>query len=102
MSPEHVPGGQPIPASDVFGLGILSFQALTDALPVTFEGDEDAYYRELRESQVQPIRGIRPDVPAPLADIVDRCLQRQAARRYIDAAELLAALPGVRESLGEE
>jgi serine/threonine protein kinase len=93
MTPEHVPGGSPSPASDVFGLGILAFLALTGDLPVPYPGNEAEYYRILRNEQAPAVRSKRGDVPPELAAMIDRCLQRQPARRYLDAVELLAALP---------
>jgi len=93
MTPEHVPGGQPTPASDVFGVGILAFQALTGVLPVSFNGDDARYYELLRSGQAPSVNSLRPGLPSELAAVVDRCLQRQPARRYLEAVELLADLP---------
>lgn len=97
ISPEHVPGGQPTPASDVFGVGILAFQALTGQVPVRHTGDEGQYYDQLRTGQAPTVRSQRGDVPEELALVVDRCLQRQPARRYLDAAELLDGLTDVEK-----
>jgi serine/threonine-protein kinase len=93
MTPEHVPGGKPTTASDVFALGLLAYQALTGEMAVKYKGDEAAYHAELRTGQVQPIRTHDPHIPTELAAVVDRCLQRQPARRYLDAGELLQDLP---------
>ena len=99
-TPEHVPGGHPTPASDIFGLGILAFLALTDSLPVPYVGDEGAYWEALRRADPAAIKTVRADVPDDLAAVVDRCLQRQAARRYLDAAELLEELQGLSDAGG--
>jgi serine/threonine-protein kinase len=102
FTPEHAPGGQPTPASDVFGIGILAFQALTGRLPVQPSGDQAAYYHQLRTGQVTAVQRIRGDVPDDLAAVVDRCLQRQAARRYLDASELLADLRSTSTASGRQ
>jgi serine/threonine-protein kinase len=91
-SPEHVPGGDPTPASDIFGIGILAFLARTGRLPVDHSGGDNAYFSRLVNEQAPPIQAIDPSVGDDLASIVDRCLQRQPARRYLDGAELLTAL----------
>ncbi|MFB4318135.1 serine/threonine-protein kinase [Actinomadura sp. 21ATH] len=96
-SPEHVPGGDVQPASDIFGLGILAFQALTGALPVEPGGTEDEYFARLRTQDVASVRLKRNDIPDPLVDIVDRCLQRQPARRYLDGGELLSDLKEIEQ-----
>jgi serine/threonine protein kinase len=89
-----VPGGSPTPASDIFGIGILGFFALTGQLPVPYEGDEAQYWERLRGGEAPRVQTVRSDLPDDLAAIIDRCLQRQPARRYLDAMELLADLPG--------
>jgi serine/threonine protein kinase len=91
-SPEHVPGGEPIPASDIFALGILAYYALTGAFPVDPSGDQADYDRRLLSSQATPVKQVASHVSDELAEVIDRCLQRQSARRYIDGAELIAAL----------
>jgi serine/threonine-protein kinase len=93
MTPEHVPGGHPTPASDVFALGILAFQALTGRVPIPWDGDDGKYFQALRTEQAPSVLTVDPGIPADLAAVVDRCLQRQPARRYLDAAELLDDLP---------
>ena len=93
ISPEHVPGGHPSPASDVFGLGILAFEALTGSVPVPYAGDDARYYEQLRTGQAPSLCSRRADLPDDLAAVIDRCLHRQPARRYLDAAELLDDLP---------
>ncbi len=93
MTPEHVAGvARPIPASDVFAVGILMYRALTGDVPIPVGGDLDRYRVALRDDQIPSILVTRPDLEAAQADVVDTCLQRQSARRYIDGAELVAAL----------
>lgn len=96
-SPEHVPGGDPTPASDIFGLGILAYYARTSQLPVDPSGGDPAYFARLIKQQAPSIQAIDPSVGDELGTIVDRCLQRQPARRYLDGAELLAALEKMRQ-----
>lgn len=89
-SPEHVsPVASPIPASDVFCLGILMYQALSGALPVE---PGDSYVERLRAARVTPITDLRQDLDDDAAAIVQTCLQALAPRRYPTARELLSAL----------
>lgn len=92
LTPEHIPGGQPTPASDVFGIGILAYQALTGELPIQ-PVDDAAYFEQLKNGQVASVATVREGLPDDLVSLVDRCLQRQPARRYLDAEELLNGLP---------
>lgn len=97
-SPEHVPGGEPVQASDIYALGILLFFALTEQFPIDPTVSQTDYDRALIESQGPPIKSLRPDISTELAQVVDRCLQRQPARRYIDGAELAAHIAGLRKA----
>ncbi|MFR9770087.1 serine/threonine-protein kinase [Nocardia sp. SC052] len=91
-SPEQVTGGNPEPYSDIYGVGILGYSVLTGQLPVDPRGNEEDYFRRLREQQPAPVKNLRPDLDDDFAGIIDRCLDRQPARRYLDAAELLEEL----------
>ncbi len=89
-SPEHVPGGECVPASDVFALGILAYCALTGELPV--DAAAPNYESALANVQVPTVQSNRAGISADLVAVVDRCLQLQPARRYLDGNELLADL----------
>jgi hypothetical protein len=91
-SPEQVPGGTPDTYSDVYCVGILAFVALTAQWPVDPTGAEDAYFKRLLHQQPVPVKTLRPDLDDEFAAIIDRCLNRQPARRYLDALELLDSL----------
>ncbi|MDT0318081.1 serine/threonine protein kinase [Streptomyces millisiae] len=91
-SPEHVPGGDIQPVSDIFALGILAYRALTGALPIDPLGSEDEYFHRLRNFDCPAVEIMRPDMPGPMCAIINRCLQRQPARRFLDGGELLDEL----------
>jgi serine/threonine protein kinase len=93
MSPEHVsPAARPTFASDVFGVGILLYEALTGQSPIPFLGDRGDYARRLAAGQAPTVGALRPDLTAAQVNFVDTCLQRQLARRYLDAAEAITEL----------
>ena len=92
LSPEHLTVSGPSPASDVFGVGILMYIALTGDLPVPLTADIAAYQDALRNRQVASAAVVRPDLSPQQVGVVDRCLNRQPARRYLDGNELAAAL----------
>lgn len=94
MSPEHVtPGVRVLPASDIFSLGVLLYLCLTGDVPIAYAGDFDDYAKRLRKAQLSAtLKDQRSGLPDEAYTIVGRCLQRQSARRYVDGAELAAAL----------
>lgn len=92
-SPEHVFGGEPVPASDVFALGILAFYAVSGTFPIDPTNLTDREYDlALTGRQAPTITTLVPELSADLCEVIDTCLQRQPARRYIDGGELLVAL----------
>jgi hypothetical protein len=91
-SPEHPVHGAVCPASDVFGLGILAYRALTGRLPIDPAEADGRYPARLDRCEVPPTRSLRADVPPPLGRIVDRCLRRRPEDRFADGQALLDEL----------
>jgi serine/threonine protein kinase/Tol biopolymer transport system component len=90
MSPEQVTGYPAGPQSDIFSLGIITFEMLTGKL--AFE----------RTTSVETMSAILRDEPADLpagvppaaAQIVVRCLEKEPSRRFQSASDLAFALRG--------
>lgn len=92
LSPEHVQiGASPSYASDIFSFGILLWLCLTGNLPLS-PRDPVVYASQLGGGQVGSIQKLRSDISHGAAAMIDRCMQRQIARRYFDGVELRAAL----------
>jgi tetratricopeptide (TPR) repeat protein len=97
LSPEQARGEAVDGRSDLYALGLLLFEMLSGRLP--FAGD--SYAERLAQRITGEARdlgdfGVR--VPPRLRAVVRRCLERNPARRYQSAAELLAALGSLRET----
>lgn len=84
-----------MPASDIFALGILAFYALSGHFPVDPHVSQTDYDRALVAQQAPGILSLAAGISDDLAKVVDRCLSRQPARRYLDGAELMSALDGL-------
>jgi serine/threonine protein kinase len=94
-SPEHVPGGNPVFASDIFSLGILLYYALTARFPIDPTVGDREYDRALATTQVPSVAHLRPDISEALVELIDLCLQKQPARRFLDGAELVDHLQAI-------
>jgi serine/threonine-protein kinase len=95
LSPEHLNSysGGPMPASDVFGVGILMYLSLTGVLPIPYTGDDDDYVRRVIAVDIpRRLSDVRPDLSDTHRGIVERCLHPQPARRFRSAERLAAAL----------
>ena len=93
-SPEHLQtySGSPTPASDVFAVGILMFAALTDQLPIPYNGDDADYVHRLERTDIPDLAILRPDLSVDQRALVKKCLHRQPARRFLNAGALARAL----------
>ena len=95
LSPEHLSQSGPMPASDIYCLGVLMFLALTGDLPHPLTADVAGYQVALRTQAAPQIAALRQDLTLDAASIVDRCLQTQPARRFLDGRALRVALEGL-------
>jgi len=95
MSPEQAAGGQLDGRSDLYSLGVASFFAVTGRLP--FDGESAQAILAMHMSRpAPPILELRPDLPAPLGDTIDRCLAKEPQDRFSRGEELVDALEGIR------
>lgn len=96
-SPEHLHSysGAPTPASDIYCVGILMFAALTGDVPVPWKGDDADYVARLSAGTIPDLATLRPDLTAPQLALVNRCLHRQPARRYLNGSRLANAIKDV-------
>ncbi|HEX6863108.1 MAG TPA: serine/threonine-protein kinase, partial [Thermoanaerobaculia bacterium] len=98
LSPEQARGEVVDGRSDLYALGILLFEMLTGQLP--FKGGSTAEDMAQRITGAsKDIRTLREDVPAWLASVIRRLLQRDPEHRFQNARELIDALDGHRRFL---
>jgi serine/threonine protein kinase len=87
MSPEQAWGKAMDRRSDLFSLGIVFYEMLTDQKP--FLGSSEVSILEtVRECKVVPPGTVNRDIPASLERVVMKALERDPDRRYQDAAEM--------------
>jgi eukaryotic-like serine/threonine-protein kinase len=88
MSPEQINGQLVDARTDLWSLGVLYYEALTGRTP--FEGRNAlAVLRAIVESPIEPVRKLKPEAPVEAGEIVKHALQRDPARRYQTASEVV-------------
>ena len=87
IAPEQIVGVRGDLRSDVFAIGVMLYELTTGALPFGSPVTEGGMRQRLWMAPTPP-RALRADVPDWLQEIIFRCLEPEAARRYATAAEL--------------
>ncbi|MBI5958297.1 MAG: serine/threonine protein kinase, partial [Chloroflexi bacterium] len=91
LSPEAVTGEAVDGRSDVWSLGVMLYEMLAGTLP--FIGRSEEMFRQVILSGDLPdIRQVRPDVPDPVWEIIQRMLTRTVSQRMPSAAAARDAL----------
>jgi len=87
MSPEQAWGKPMDRRSDLFSLGIVFYEMVTEHKP--FLGSSEVSILEtVRECKVAPPRSLNGEIPPALERVVMKALERDPERRYQDAAEM--------------
>ncbi len=89
MSPEQlgIAAEEVGPASDIYALGAVLFEAVTGARPFGNESTQDVLMRSLQGRFDRP-RALDSRVPRALEAIILKAMEQRPARRYSTAAEL--------------
>lgn len=98
MSPEQCRGEQLDASSDIYSLGVITFQMLSGETP--FAGDFRTVMRLHQEAPPPPLREKNPKVPEKVAMLVERALMKNPLERPSSAAAYASALRANREGVG--
>ena len=98
MSPEQVQGREMGPRSDLYSLGAVMYEMLAGQRPFR-AGALGKLLKEVVHGNAEPLRGLRPDVPEELAELVHRVLEKDPERRFRNGAELAADLTRIHQKL---
>jgi serine/threonine-protein kinase len=95
ISPEQLQNSKVVDArADIWGLGVVLYEMLAGYPPFRDAWVPRMLVKIAREPHV-PIREIRPNIPAVVDHVIERCLSKNPSDRYSSAGDLGLALAGM-------
>lgn len=98
MSPEQINEDNIAPNTDIFSLGIITYQLITGHHPFRAR-NLSAICRKITKDKQRPISAFRDDIPNRLDYVVERMLDKNPKTRYRMAIDLAADLTVLFEGL---
>ncbi|MFQ5558157.1 MAG: protein kinase [Acidimicrobiales bacterium] len=92
MSPEQAGGEDLGPHSDVYSTGVVLYELLSGDFPFEEASSVGALLRQHLFEPPRPLDDVAPDVPEPIASVVDRALEKDPGDRWPSAVALGVAL----------
>jgi eukaryotic-like serine/threonine-protein kinase len=95
MSPEQAKGEKVDARSDLFALGIISYEMLTGISPFKADTAMAMMFKRIQE-RATPLAQLNLGVPGVVSDIVSKCLETKPAERYQTARAIIDDLEAWR------
>jgi serine/threonine protein kinase len=98
MSPEQAEG-KPVDArTDIFSLGVVLYEMATGRRP--FQGDTTiSTISSILKDTPPRVSDLRPGLPRDLGRIIDRCLEKNTAKRFQTARDIANELEGLKKEI---
>ena len=91
MSPEQSRGEKLTPATDVYSMGVVAFEAFAGVRPFEAPSELETILKHIHEEP--PLASsINPSLPKSLVEVINQCLAKHPAKRPPSAKELAGLL----------
>jgi CHASE2 domain-containing sensor protein/predicted Ser/Thr protein kinase len=88
MSPEQIQGFDLDQRSDIYSLGVVLYQLFSGHLPFTAQNIGHLLLKHMNEQPI-PLRKINQQIPPWLENVILKCLEKDAERRYQNTNEII-------------
>lgn len=91
ISPEQAKGEHTDARTDIYSVGVMLYEMLSGKLP--FDGDGAVSIAIMQISdKARPLEEVAPDVPEGIRQITEKAMEKDPAKRFQSAAEMLDAI----------
>jgi tetratricopeptide (TPR) repeat protein len=98
MSPEQVMGDEIDPRTDIFSSGAVFYEMLSNKKPFDADSVHGILFQVVHK-QPTPVRELSRELPAIVAEVVDKALAKDRANRFQTATEFREALGYISHAL---
>jgi len=93
MAPEQILGGEITARTDIYSLGVMMYEMLSGKVPFDRGASVGTLMAHVNDP-LPPMRGVNPKLQASptMENIVNRCLEKEPAKRFASMKDLLNAL----------
>lgn len=97
ISPEQAKGDKTDARTDIYSVGVMLYEMLSGRLP--FDGDGAVSIAIMQISdKAKPLAEVAPNVPQALCQITEKAMEKDPAKRYQSAQEMLEAIEAFKRN----
>lgn len=98
MSPEQVEGEDIDQRSDIYSMGVILYEMVTGRTPFEGKTPMSVAMKHVTEKPKEP-RGLNIQISESLSRVIMKCIEKDKARRYQSALDLLYALKEIERGI---